>query len=194
MRSQTPAACWVHSSSSLVCEWLQVWWKKTFLEDKRSLQHSEHQESTPLCPFLTGLRRLQVPTHVVPLKAKLSALHGTTWARTATQQAVCCFSILLVLKANTKWESVFKTLGSHLALSKIPATFLLLCSLLLQVPSLSQQLTSILTLAHVHTHTHSHAHLHTHSLAWVSSHPSIFLMVDNDGKHLLKSNSVPSTI
>ena len=161
MRSQTPAACWVHSSSSLVCEWLQVWWKKTFLEDKRSLQHSEHQESTPLCPFLTGLRRLQVPTHVVPLKAKLSALHGTTWARTATQQAVCCFSILLVLKANTKWESVFKTLGFHLALSKIPATFLLLCSLLLQVPSL-------LPATHFHTyscsctHTHTHPHTHTH--------------------------------
>ena len=175
MRSQTPAACWVHSSSSLVCEWLQVWWKKTFLEDKRSLQHSEHQESTPLCPFLTGLRRLQVPTHVVPLKAKLSALHGTTWARTATQQAVCCFSILLVLKANTKWESVFKTLRSHLALSKIPATFLLLCSLLLQVPSLSQQLTSILTLAHVHTHTHTLTRTLTHTLTGLGFFPPFYI-------------------
>ena len=103
---------------------------------------------------------------------------------------------LLVLKANTKWESVLKTLESHLAPSRIPATFLLLCSLLLQVP-FSQKPNPYLFLlmyTHTHTHTHTHSHLHTHSPDWVSSHLSIFLMVDTDCEHLLKYNNVPSII
>lgn len=151
--------------------------ERGFHGDKRSLWDTRHQESTLLHPFLTGLRRLQAPTLIALLKAKLSAPSSRRNCPGQDSNPRGSWSLVFLLLGKANREAILRLLGSYSALLRKPPPPSSFAPCLSRHPSPGSSIphspmhvcrhTHVCTCAHTHTsptrtcrHMHTHAHVH----------------------------------
>lgn len=172
MRSQAPAACLVPASSSLDWEWPQARGKQTSWRTKVT---AEYQASriNPTMPLSDWPRETASPNTGLRWKQPSELLMVVPRQRQQPCRQLVASSLPSCVESQQRKRiSLEDTWTPHL------------CSPFLQVP-LSQQLSS--TLAHTHAQTHTHPGLGFFS-------PFCLSVVGNNCGHVLKANSVPSTI
>lgn len=137
---------------------------------------TRHQESTLLHPFLTGLRRLQAPTLIALLKAKLSAPSSRRNCPGQDSNPRGSWSLVFLLLGKANREAILRLLGSYSALLRKPPPPSSFAPCLSRHPSPGSSIphspmhacrhTHVCTYTHI-THTCMQTHAHTCTRAYI---------------------------